>query len=136
MIGSPERVKIQRSSVQKLGRFTAVFGCLCQKLSKQSIFAKKWPNFRLKWPKFRQIRIFQAYRVWFHQRRPQEQLPYHKLRRFIAAFGSYRSRTLKTVNLGQKMALNGPNFAISEFSQHKEYDFLKEDHKNNFHTKN
>ena len=32
------------------------------------------------------------------------------------------------------MALNGPNFAISEFSQHIEYDFLKEDHKNNFHT--
>ena len=53
-----------------------------------------------------------------------------------AAFGSYRSRTLKTVNFGQKNALNGPNFAISEFSQHIEYDFLKEDHKNNFHTKN
>ena len=51
-------------------------------------------------------------------------------------FGSYRSRTLKTVNFGQKMALiNGPNFAISESSQHIEYDFLKEDHKNNFHTK-
>ena len=33
-----------------------------QKLSKQSIFAKKWPNFRLKWPKFRKIRIFKAYR--------------------------------------------------------------------------
>ena len=33
------------------------------------------------------------------------------------------------------MALNGPNFSISEFSQHIEYDFLKEDHKNNFHTK-
>ena len=28
------------------------------------------------------------------------------------------------------------NFAISEFSRHIEYDFLKEDHKNNFHTKN
>ena len=36
---------------------------ICQKLSKQSIFAKKWPNVRLKRPKFRQIRIFQAYRV-------------------------------------------------------------------------
>ena len=74
MIGSPERVRIQRSSIQKLGRF-------------------------------------------------------------IAAFGSYMSKTLKTVNFGQKMALNGPNFAIPEFSQHIEYDFLKEDHKNNFHTK-
>ena len=67
----------------------------------------------------------------------KKQLPYHKLGRFIAAFGSYGSRTLKTVNFGQKMALlNGPNFAISEFSQHIEYDFLKEDHKNNFYTKN
>ena len=45
-------------------------------------------------------------------------------------------KTLKTVNSSQKMALNGLNFAISEFSQHIEYDFLKEDHKNNFHTKN
>ena len=42
-------------------------------------------------------------------------------------------KTLKTVNFGPKTALNGPNFAISEFSQHIEYDFLKEDHKNNFH---
>ena len=99
-------------------------------------FCQKWPNFCLKWPKFRQIRIFQAYRVWFPQRIPQEQLPYHKLGRFIAAVGSYRSRTLNTVNFGQKMALNEPNFAISEFSQHIEYDFLKEDHKNIFHTKN
>ena len=61
---------------------------------------------------------------------------YHKLGRFIAAFGSYKSRILKTVNFGQKIALNGPNFAISEFSQHIEYDFLKEDYKNSFHTKN
>ena len=37
---------------------------------------------------------------------------------------------------GQILVLNGQNFAISEFSQHIEYDFLKEDHRNNFHTKN
>ena len=36
--------------------------------------------------------------------------------------------------LAKKMALNGQNFAISEFYQHIEYNFLKEDHKNNFHT--
>ena len=34
------------------------------------------------------------------------------------------------------LVLNSRNFAISEFSRHREYDFLKEDHKNNFHTKN
>ena len=32
--------------------------------------------------------------------------------------------------------LHGQKFAISELSRHIEYDFLKEDHKNNFHTKN
>ena len=37
---------------------------------------------------------------------------------------------------GQILVLNGQNLAISEFSWHIEYDFLKEDHKNNFHTKN
>ena len=37
---------------------------------------------------------------------------------------------------GQILVLNGQNSAISEFSRHIEYDFLKEDHKNNFHTKN
>ena len=37
---------------------------------------------------------------------------------------------------GQILGLNGQNLAISEFSRHKEYNFLKEDHKNNFHTKN
>ena len=31
---------------------------------------------------------------------------------------------------------HGRNFAISELSQYIEYDFLKEDHQNNFHTKN
>ena len=57
-----------------------------------------------------------------------------KIRKTLAVFGSYKSKTLKTVSVCQKMALNGPNFAISEFPQHIEYDFLKEDHKNNFHT--
>ena len=34
------------------------------------------------------------------------------------------------------MALYGPNLAISEFSRHIHYDFLKEEHKGSFHTKN
>ena len=37
---------------------------------------------------------------------------------------------------GQILVLNGQNFAISEFFRYTEYDFLKEDHKSNFHTKN
>ena len=59
---------------------------------------------------------------------------------FIGSFRSLKTygepKTLETVNLGPKKALNGQNFAISEFSRHIEYDFLKEDHNNNFHTKN
>ena len=37
---------------------------------------------------------------------------------------------------GQIFVLNGQNFAKSELSRHIEYGFLKEDHKNSFHTKN
>ena len=37
--------------------------------------------------------------------------------------------------LAQKRPLHGPNFVISEFSQHIEYDFLKKDHKEIFNTK-
>ena len=70
-----------------------------------------WPKNGLKWTKFRHIRIFQAYRVWFSERGPSEQLPYQKLGRFIVAFGSYRSKTLRTVNFGQKMAKFWPQIA-------------------------
>ena len=68
-----------------------------------------------------------------------KEVQYQKLGRFIAAFGSYMSKTLKTVNFaknGQIFVLNGQSFAKSELSRHIEYDFLKEDHKNNFYTKN
>ena len=34
------------------------------------------------------------------------------------------------------LLFHGQKFAISEFSWHIKYDFLKEDHKNNFNTKN
>ena len=37
---------------------------------------------------------------------------------------------------GQILAQNGQIFAISEFSRHIEYDFLKEHHKTCFHIKN
>ena len=50
-----------------------------------------------------------------------------KLGRFREELGKYRSKTLK-------MALTGQNIAIPKFYWHIEYDFLKEDHKNNFHT--
>ena len=37
---------------------------------------------------------------------------------------------------GQILATNGQILAISELSRHMHYDFLKEDHKGSFHTKN
>ena len=37
---------------------------------------------------------------------------------------------------GKLLAISGQNFAISEFSRQIECDFLKDDHKNNFDTKN
>ena len=50
-----------------------------------------------------------------------------------------RPKTIIAVIFGPKwtiFATNGQILAISEFSRHIEHDFLKEDHKNNFHTKN
>ena len=47
MIGSLERLKIQRSSIPKLGRFIAAFGSYKSKLSKQSILAKNGQIFVL-----------------------------------------------------------------------------------------
>ena len=52
------------------------------------------------------ISDFSAYRVWFSERGPSEQLPQKKLGILIVAFGSYRPKTLK-------LALNGQNFTIS-----------------------
>ena len=48
--------------------------------------------------------------VWLVPRKESKfkEVPYQKLRRFIAAFGSYRSKTLKTVNFGKKW----PNFRL------------------------
>ena len=41
---------------------------------------------------------------WFPNKESKfKEIPYQKLGRFIAAFGSYRSKTLKIVNFGQKM---------------------------------
>ena len=76
MIGSPERVEIQRSCIPKLRKINNCVRKLWVKKSQNSQF-------------------------------------WQKLQFFV---------------------LNGQNFAISEFSRHTEYDFLKKDHKNNFHT--
>ena len=59
-----------------------------------------------------------------------------KIRKIHGGVWKLEEKNCQTVNFGQKMALYGPNFAISEFYQHIDYDFLKEDHKKNFHTKN
>ena len=51
MIGSPERIKIQRSSIPKIRKIHSCVWKLYVKNSQNSQFLpKKWPNFRLKWP--------------------------------------------------------------------------------------
>ena len=78
MIGSTERLKIQRSSIPKLRK---IHSCVCKLQVKNSQNSQFWQK------------------------------------------------------NGQIFVLNGQNFALSEFSRHIEYDFLKEEDKNNFNTK-
>ena len=54
----------------------------------------------------------------------------------LTIFGHFGGQKLSKLSILAKKWPYGPDFVISEFSQHIEYDFLKEDHKNNFHTKN
>ena len=46
--------------------------------------------------------------------------------------GNHKPKTLKTVNFGHKW----PNVGHLRIFRHIHYDFLKEDHKGSFHTKN
>ena len=50
-----------------------------------------------------------------------------KIRKIHSDIWKLTAKNLPNVNFGQK---------ISEFSWHIHYDFLKEDHKGSFHTKN
>ena len=62
-----------RLPYQKFGRFIVVFGNYGPKTLKLALNGQ---NFANPWPKICHIRIFPAYREWFSQRRPWEQLPY------------------------------------------------------------
>ena len=44
-------------------------------------------------------------------------------------------KKLRTLSLRSKVTGSCKKKSVSEYSQHIEYDFMKEDHKNNFHTK-
>ena len=47
-----------------------------------------------------------------------------------------KAKNLQNCQFWPKMATIGQIMAISEFSRYIHYDFLKEDHKGSFHTKN
>ena len=64
------------------------------------------------------LKIFPAYTLRFSQRRPQGYFPYQKLRKFIAAFGRYRPKTLKNGYFGQKWP-NFDHFGGKKFSTEK-----------------
>ena len=63
MIGSPQKVEIQRSSIPKIRKIHSCVRKLWVKKSQNSQFWQNWPNFCLKWPKLCHIRIFQTYRL-------------------------------------------------------------------------
>ena len=98
-------------------------------------FGQKWPIFGHKWPNFGHFRIFPAYRVWFSLRRPYAQLSYQKLGGFIAAFGSYRSKTFRSVIFGQKWPNFGhkwPNFGHLRIFPDHTPTFSEKVHQNSF----
>ena len=138
MIDSLERVKIQRSSIPKIRKIHIDgFGNCRSKTLKTVNFGQKTGQiFVLNGQNFAISEFSRHIEYDFLKENHKNNSHTKNQEDSQRGFGSYRSKTLKSVNFGQKMALNGPNFAISEFSQHIEYDFLKEDHKNNFHTKN
>ena len=137
MIGSPERLKIQRSSMAKIRK---IHSCVWKLQVKNSQNSQLWPKngqiFVLNGQNFaksefsRHIEyelLKEDHKNNFHTKNQEDS------ERCLEVRGQKLS---KLSILAKNMALNGPNFAISEFSQHIEYDFLKEDHKKNFHTKN
>ena len=62
-----------------------------------------------------------------------------KIRKIHSGVWKLKAKNLQNCQFwpinGQILVLNGQSFFISQFSWHIEYDFLKVDHKNNFHTK-
>ena len=63
-----------------------------------------------------------------------------KIRMVQSCVWKLKARNLQNCHFWPKnvqiLATNGQILAISEFSRHMHYDFLKEDHKGSFHTKN
>ena len=57
-----------------------------------------------------------------------------KVKSGLEVMGQKLSKMSVLATNGKIMVLNAQNFAISEFSRHIEYDFLKEDYMNNFQT--
>ena len=136
MIGSPERVKIQRSSIPKIRKIhSCVWKLYVKNTQNSQVLPKNGQIFVLNGQSFaksefsRHIEhdfLKEDHKNSFHTINQEDSQPR------LEVIG----QELSKLSILAKMALNGPNFAISEFSQHIEYDFLKEDHKNNFHTKN
>ena len=136
MIGSPERIKIQRSSIRKIRKIHSCVWKLSVKNSQNSQFL----------PKNGQISVLNdqsfdksefSMHIEYDFLKEDHNNNFHTINQEYSyprfeVIGQKHSK----LSILAKKDLNGPNFAISEFSQHIEYDFLKEDHKNNFHTIN
>ena len=116
MIGSPEKVEIQRSSIPKIRK---IHSCVWKLQVKNSLNCQ-------------QSMIF--------SKRTIRTTSIPKIRKIRRSIWKIKAKKLQTCKFwpknGQILVTGGQILAISEFSRHIHYDFLKEDHKGSVHTKN
>ena len=139
---------IRTTSIPKIRKIHSGVWKLSEKNSHNCQF---WPKNGLKWTKFRHIKISPAHRVLFSKRWSSEQLPYQKqdpvwlvppkeskfkeVKKGRKICNYFWKIEAKNSQKGRNLVENGQILNIFEFPRHAEYDFFKEDHKNNFHTK-
>ena len=109
------------------------------KTLKTANFGQKLSNFGLKCQKFRHYKNFLGIQSMIFSKRTLRTTSIPKFRKIHSDVWKFQVKNSQNCQFWQRndqiLALNGQNFAISEFSWHKAYDFRKTDHKNSFHTK-
>ena len=130
---------IRTTSVPKIRKIHSGLWKLKAKIFKTVHFGQKWPNFGHKWPNLA-ISEFSRHIHYDFLKEDQRVVFIPKIMKIYSGVWKIQAKNSKNCQFwpknGQIFVLNGQNFAKSEFSWHIQYDFLKEDHKNNLHTKN
>ena len=98
--------------------------------------AKFWPQMAKFWPS----QNFPGISTMIFSKRTIRTTSIPKIRKIHSGVWKLKAKNLQNCLFwpknGQILATNGQILAISEFFRHIHYDFLKEDHKSSFHTKN